>query len=385
MHTLKHSALHFDPQNIKRLFILRPDNLGDLILFSGTLEKIRNHFINAEITICVKKYTQNYIETCPHIDKIVFWEDLISPFSKKMVEFKGRWRIESIYRRLYMRFLSRQNRSYSVFLLPLRYTLNQMHQIASFDASKFKYAIMDTENSTGSEWRDLFDEIYTDALLISSELNVLHEFKIHSDFLNMLGIDTNISDIFPEIWTTEADRTRAQENIVGNSEALKIGLCPGVTSRADKFYSPQNYVEAFDGLRDKSVEIHIFGSPSEDYQCKQTEIQLNSSSLGIPVKNHCGLTTIRELAEAFNLCDLIISNETAALHMATTLKKPTIGITGGGHFGRFYPWGDPTINLTANKMMDCYYCNWNCIYDELRCIHEISPTVIRNQIETLIQ
>lgn len=62
---------------VKSIFILRPDNLGDLVLFSGVLCHLRNYYPNAKITLCIQRYVANYIELCPFIDKIVYWEDLV--------------------------------------------------------------------------------------------------------------------------------------------------------------------------------------------------------------------------------------------------------------------------------------------------------------------
>jgi hypothetical protein len=46
---------------------------------------------------------------------------------------------------------------------------------------------------------------------------------------------------------------------------------------------------------------------------------------------------------------------------------------GGGHFGRFYPWGDPRRHRTACRTLDCYHCNWRCPYATVRCLEQIRP------------
>ncbi len=50
-----------------------------------------------------------------------------------------------------------------------------------------------------------------------------------------------------------------------------------------------------------------------------------------------------------------------------------VGILGGGHYGRFYPWGDPKFTRVVSKPMDCYGCNWHCKFETVRCIQEIPP------------
>ena len=70
--------------------------------------------------------------------------------------------------------------------------------------------------------------------------------------------------------------------------------------------------------------------------------------------------------------------------MAVGLRKPTIGIMGGGHYGRFYPWGNPAINRVVDHKMDCYWCHWQCKYSTMRCIQEIEPGDIAAEIHTVL-
>ena len=72
------------------------------------------------------------------------------------------------------------------------------------------------------------------------------------------------------------------------------------------------------------------------------------------------------------------------MHIAAALRKPMVGILGGGHFGRFYPWGDPRLSRVAHVPMECYWCNWSCRYETVRCIREISPAVIAREIGALL-
>ena len=53
-----------------------------------------------------------------------------------------------------------------------------------------------------------------------------------------------------------------------------------------------------------------------------------------------------------------ISVETAVLHIAISNNVPTIAIVGGGHWGRFFPWGNKENVHWLNKKMDCFQCNW---------------------------
>ena len=77
------------------------------------------------------------------------------------------------------------------------------------------------------------------------------------------------------------------------------------------------------------------------------------------------------------------------MHIAISLGIPTVTILGGGHFERFMPYGDYEKNEFVYKKMDCFKCNWKCIFnlnvnDKPPCIKNIKlkqvVKVIKNQI-----
>jgi hypothetical protein len=61
-----------------------------------------------------------------------------------------------------------------------------------------------------------------------------------------------------------------------------------------------------------------------------------------------------------------------------------LGIVGGGHYGRFFPWGDPKLARVATKQMDCFGCNWQCKYETMRCIQEIAPESAARELAALL-
>lgn len=76
-----------------------------------------------------------------------------------------------------------------------------------------------------------------------------------------------------------------------------------------------------------------------------------------------GQTSLPELVELIRGAQVLIGNETSAIHIAAAVSTPSVCILGGGHYGRFMPY--PTHiqgvkPLAANYDMPCYNCNWHC-------------------------
>lgn len=381
----KHNSSSLYEIPVKSIFILRPDNLGDAVLFSGTLSHIRTFYDEAEITLCVKKYAHNLFEKCPYIDKIVTWEDLAEPLPKWLPPFWGRGSLETIIWWVFYRRTVLRNYQWDLFLLPVRSPNYRMHLFALAAKAKAKYAILG-DLSNQLKWIDKkADHIYTSKLYISDDWEKEHELNINLEFLKILGLGVNSEDIWPEIWTTPEDEEWAKKNVIKINHSLTVAVCPGIISDAAKFYPAHFYAEAFSKLKNVKINAVIFGSKAEIVQCNEVNNFLAKCEQVINVKNLAGLSTVRQLAEGLRACDIVIANETAALHIAVALHKPTIGIIGGGHFGRFYPWGDPAINRAASHTMNCFGCNWQCQYSKIRCIQEIEPQSVAQQFERILR
>lgn len=88
----------------------------------------------------------------------------------------------------------------------------------------------------------------------------------------------------------------------------------------------------------------------------------------VPLLNWTGRTTVSELAVTFHKAKLLVANETSAVHLAEAVKLPSVCLLGGGHFGRFVPYAveEPAMPLlmrAALHKMDCFGCDWRCIYN----------------------
>ncbi len=61
---------------------------------------------------------------------------------------------------------------------------------------------------------------------------------------------------------------------------------------------------------------------------------------------------------------LVITNDSAGLHLGIMLRRPVVAVAGGGMPERYHPypaWA-PVRLIVVEKRLPCYGCNWNCIY-----------------------
>jgi ADP-heptose:LPS heptosyltransferase len=113
-----------------------------------------------------------------------------------------------------------------------------------------------------------------------------------------------------------------------------------------------------------------------------------------PLENLAGKTTLVELAALVAGAQVLIGNETSAVHLAAAVSTPSLCILGGGHYGRFVPYApeeetDRPAPMAVFFRMPCFGCNWNCIYpiqgtEPVPCIANISVEAAWERLQPVI-
>jgi ADP-heptose:LPS heptosyltransferase len=132
---------------------------------------------------------------------------------------------------------------------------------------------------------------------------------------------------------------------------------------------------------EKGLVPVICGGPGEKWLAEK----VIATAPGLPWKNIIGKTTLDRLAGILSGSNAFIGNDSGTLHLAAAVGCPTVCIMGGGHFGRFFPYGDPGKNRVVYKKMDCFGCGWVCKYDRPRCIEQIAVEQVVGVIEETLK
>ena len=90
---------------------------------------------------------------------------------------------------------------------------------------------------------------------------------------------------------------------------------------------------------------------------------------------------ILSTTELLTRSSLFVGNESGLLHLAATLGVPGVGILGGGHFNRYFPYGSVRI---VHHPLDCYECNWKCKFPEPYCITDITVEDVAHAVRSVM-
>ena len=377
-----------DVSQAPRILVVRPDNLGDVILFSGAFKLLRRRFGAMRICVVARRYAFNFLETNPAIDELIPWEDYAaSSDARWLLRLRGGWRA---YQWLRRRKLKHRAKSLSsdLVLFPVRFVVggpDSMHDLVGAIPAARRYGIGGDRSLQCAQDDQKAANHYTARIGFSEAEHSEHAIATTRRFLALLGIDAKEDELWPDIYLANDDRRKAAEMAPTPDGSLSVALFAGVTSNAGKFLPGDFYASALRALGSERFSVSVFGSPDENQQCQQVYEALRSAPNVGRVRNLTGTTTARETAAALPLFDLVIAQETAAVHLATALRIPSICILGGGHFGLFYPWGDPAINRVVARRMSCYGCNWRCPFDSMKCIQDIASSTLAAEIRLLVE
>lgn len=103
-------------------------------------------------------------------------------------------------------------------------------------------------------------------------------------------------------------------------------------------------------------------------------------------------TSVVELVSLIAHASFVVGNDSAAVHIAAATRVKSVCILLGAHFGRFLPYPDELpssdyIPKAIYKHLECYGCNYHCIYREnppFRCIKEVSVDMVKSEIDRLV-
>ena len=82
-----------DREKIKKILVVRNDNIGDLILTTPALEALRRSFPDSYLVVLVADYTKEVVVGNPYIDKVYSYEKAKHSKSGKLTAWLRQWKV----------------------------------------------------------------------------------------------------------------------------------------------------------------------------------------------------------------------------------------------------------------------------------------------------
>jgi ADP-heptose:LPS heptosyltransferase len=353
----------------KRLLIFRKDGLGDYIIFLPVLKYYRDLFPCYEITLVVSKIAQELTPKIQGVDKFIILDN--KKFSR-----------DFLYRRRF--FFDIIKSGYETIIYPVFSPEITGDTIVS--ASRAKTRIGFDGDYSYTKKGDHSKNVYTQLVKVPEDITT--EFERNVFFARSLGASIDMIS-FPTIKPSQNDLDQTEILIRQNNLGDKTFciIFPGA-GQTYKIWPADRYVEIIDYLRQKEIIPVICGSKSDTAVI--TDI-IDGLSDKDTVINLAGKTDLGTLTGLLSKSTFYFGSDTGILHLAVATGTPAICLMGGGHFRRFFPYGDLTKNLIIyNKDMKCLNDNWLCSKnlkagESAPCIMGIKTKDAKEAIEKLLK
>jgi ADP-heptose:LPS heptosyltransferase len=165
--------------------------------------------------------------------------------------------------------------------------------------------------------------------------------------------------------------------------AITIGIAP-FAKHAEKMYPIERMRILLEMLHKIPINILLFGGGQEEVRV----LQKWSDELGQPVHNLAGRFTMVEELGIIAQLDLMVSMDSANMHLASNYGVPVISIWGPTHPATgFYGWGqhpDHLISLPLECRPCSVYGNKPCWRGDHACMNGISVDIIYSRIMDLL-
>ena len=327
-----------------KVLVFQTAFLGDLILTSPLLRTLKKS-LKGEVHIVVRKGLEEVFKEFWAVDRII-------PFDKK-----GVFKLSSQLKKEKYSIALSPHRSHRTSLILF---LSGIKRRIGYDKSGFSFLYTDRVKH---EFKEGYHEV--ERLLKLTE-PLKGEFK--------LEIDKELELPLKE----EEEALKTQEKF--NLRRDYAVLAPG-SVWPTKAWIPEYFAEVGKWLIKVGLTPVIVGAKGDYKYCKEVERELPSSL------NLCGKTSLREFFSVIKGAKIVVSNDSAPVHVACALKTPVIEIYGPTvpKFG-FFPYGKGKI--VEVKGLNCRPCSVHggrkCKKGDFKCMKELKPEKVIKAAEELL-
>lgn len=347
------------------LLIIRPDAIGDYIVWSASAKYYREAYPFHQII-----YLGN--PACVEMARQSGFFDEVWPLDRKKFMLNFFYKFKTI-RKLQLHF-------FDTIIYPV-----YSREFASGDAIvqrvKAKHKITaETDYAIDAKfWLRMRKKYYT--VIIPKPTNFIHELEKNHYLVEKL-VGRKLAAELPTLPVAKHSSTDKENYYVMFASArIPIREWP-----SEKFARVADYIEKKTGW--KGVLVGTLA----DYARNQAIMQYSNACL----ENMAGKTNLNQLAHLIGSAKFLIGNETSGIHMAAATRTPAICLLGGGHFGRFAPYPEELIKkenylqICVYEHMNCFGCNWNCIYTSAKnkpypCVEKIQEDSVYRAIDKILE
>lgn len=346
--------------DIRKILIINPGGIGDLIMLTPCLQILRDNFPEAQIDVFTGFST-------PVSGQIIREGGLVG----RVIDFD--WNKNNFFRKIKFIYKLRKEK-YNLSIITTG--------VNPFKGGFFSYLI-GAKIRVGEVRKKQKNVFYTHTSLLEKGKHVI---EANVNLLRVIGLKAGPFIPLPFIEIPFSEKNFAQNFFKNNNllNKIVIGLHPGCGEKQKFRRWPQEY---FVELSRKILYnfqyavILIFGGPGEEKICESIKNELKNDRI-VVVTGY----SLRQIAALIERCNLFISSDSGLNHIATALNIETISIWGPADFDRTGPRG-LNVHILREKCRRPYNIDTLKGYDIERphtCLKKITSERIFAEVKKVI-
>jgi len=322
------------PPRFQTFLIIQTAFIGDVILATGLIEKLHQHYPEAKIDFLLRKGNEGLLIGHPFLRAVLIWnkkEGKISNLLKLIKQVK--------------------NNQYDCVINVHRFASSGF--ITAFSGSKLKIGFDKNPISFA------FDK------KIKHQIGDLHEVQRNQKLIEEIT-DTNYTK--PKLYPTEQDFEKVKP-FQGESY-----ICIAPTSVwFTKQFPVEKWIEFLKSINGRAEKVYLLGAPSDESVCESIRIEAANER----VVNLAGKLSFLESAVLIKGAVMSFVNDSAPMHLASAVNAPVTAIfcSTVPSFG-FGPLSDRSIIVETKEKLDCRPCGLHgfkaCPKGHFNCAYSIS-------------
>jgi heptosyltransferase-2 len=336
----------------KRILIAQTAFLGDVILTTPLIKAARALFPDSPISFLLIPQTRRVLDNNPHVNDVLVYDK------------RGRRGVGG-----FLGVVSElRKREFDLALVPHRSFRSAL--LASLAGIPIRIGF---DTSAGALLLNRKVHYRSDVHEVERNLSLVYEFNPAN------------RDFAPEMFPSPDDLSNVRKMLAesGIEEQDKIvAVAPG-SVWATKRWLPERFAQVCDLLMSQAgVKVVLIGSADDLALCRQIASLMKEKPVIL-----AGRADVLQSAAAVSLCTVVISGDSAPVHMASAMRKPVVVIFGSTvpEFG-FGPYG--VDQVIVQRKLDCRPCGIHgkkkCPREHFKCMKEISADEVFRAALSLI-
>ncbi len=315
---------------IKRILVITLSNIGDIILTTPVIRALSKEFLDSRIDVMVGPNGKDIFDKDPRIFKLVIYDKHVSIAEKRRLQIK---------------------------LRKLKYDL-----------------VVDLRNTV---FPLLLAPKYRTSPIQSFPKDMMHKKEKHLYRLTAFGIEYPNEGSY--IYITKEDEDYADNILKTNAVTGPIVVVsPGAKSHL-KQWTVEGFAQVCDGLVGECGASIVFVGTALD---KEIALSISKKMKNKP-HDLVDKTNIRQLASILKRSDLLITNDSAPMHLGCAVGAKVLAVFGPTDPRKYGPTGE--FDAVINKKLFCSPCEVAACEYGHECMKLISADEVLDQAKMMIE